>query len=78
MRLIESTMNTSTRAADQAISIWSPFTVLPIQIFNWVSRPQVDFHANAAAGIVVLVLMLLSMNGIAIWLRDRYAKKGAA
>ena len=59
-------------------SIWSPFTVLPIQIFNWVSRPQVDFHANAAAGIVVLVLLLLSMNAVAIWLRDRYQKKGAA
>ena len=59
-------------------SIWSPFTVLPIQIFNWVSRPQVDFHANAAAGILVLVLLLLSMNATAIWLRDRYQKKGAA
>ena len=59
-------------------SIWSPFTVLPIQIFNWVSRPQVEFHANAAAGILVLVLLLLSMNAIAIWLRDRYTKKGAA
>jgi phosphate transport system permease protein len=59
-------------------SIWSPFTVLPIQIFNWVSRPQVDFHANAAAGILVLVLLLLSMNAVAIWLRDRYQKKGTA
>jgi phosphate transport system permease protein len=59
-------------------SIWSPFTVLPIQIFNWVSRPQVDFHQNAAAGILVLVLLLLSMNAAAIWLRDRYQKKGAA
>jgi phosphate transport system permease protein len=59
-------------------SIWSPFTVLPIQIFNWVSRPQVDFHANAAAGILVLVLLLLSMNATAIWLRDRYQQKGAA
>jgi len=59
-------------------SLWSPFTVLPIQIFNWVSRPQVDFHANAAAGILVLVLLLLSMNGVAIWLRDRYTQKGAA
>ena len=59
-------------------SIWSPFTVLPIQIFNWVSRPQVEFHANAAAGILVLVLLLLSMNAVAIWLRDRYTKKGAA
>jgi phosphate transport system permease protein len=59
-------------------SVWSPFTVLPIQIFNWVSRPQVDFHENAAAGILVLVLLLLSMNAAAIWLRDRYQKKGAA
>jgi phosphate transport system permease protein len=58
-------------------SIWSPFTVLPIQIFNWISRPQPAFHTNAAAGILVLVLLLLSMNAMAIWLRDRYTKKGA-
>ena len=58
-------------------SIWSPFTVLPIQIFNWVSRPQVDFKANAAAGILVLLALLLTMNGLAIWLRDRYQKKVA-
>jgi phosphate transport system permease protein len=57
-------------------SIWSPFTVLPIQIFNWVSRPQVEFHANAAAAILVLVVLLLSMNALAIWLRDRYQKRG--
>ena len=57
-------------------SIWSPFTVLPIQIFNWVSRPQVEFHANAAAGILVLVALLLSLNAVAIWLRDRYQKRG--
>jgi phosphate transport system permease protein len=56
-------------------SIWSPFTVLPIQIFNWVSRPQVEFQANAAAGILVLVSLLLTMNAAAIWLRDRYQKK---
>jgi phosphate transport system permease protein len=59
-------------------SIWSPFTVLPIQIFNWISRPQTAFHTNAAAGILVLVLLLLSMNAAAIWLRDRYQKKGTA
>ena len=58
-------------------SIWSPFTVLPIQIFNWVSRPQTDFKANAAAGILVLLVLLLTMNGLAIWLRDRYQKKVA-
>jgi phosphate transport system permease protein len=57
-------------------SIWSPFTVLPIQIFNWVSRPQVEFHANAAAAILVLVTLLLSLNAVAIWLRDRYQKGG--
>jgi len=57
-------------------SIWSPFTVLPIQIFNWVSRPQAEFHAVAAAGIIVLVALLLSMNAGAIWLRDRYQKRG--
>jgi phosphate transport system permease protein len=56
-------------------SIWSPFTVLPIQIFNWVSRPQVEFQTNAAAGILVLLALLLTMNAAAIWLRDRYQKK---
>jgi phosphate transport system permease protein len=52
-------------------SIWSPFTVLPIQIFNWLSRPQVAFAENAAAGIIVLLVLLLAMNSIAIILRDR-------
>jgi phosphate transport system permease protein len=55
--------------------IWSPFTVLPIQIFNWVSRPQPEFHVNAAAGILVLLALLLTMNAVAIWLRDHYQKK---
>ena len=49
--------------------------MLPIQIFNWVSRPQVEFRANAAAGILVLLSLLLTMNAAAIWLRDRYQKK---
>ena len=56
-------------------SIWSPFTVLPIQIYNWVSRPQAAFAENAAAGIIVLLAFLLSMNAIAIFLRDRYQKQ---
>ena len=55
--------------------IWSPFTVLPIQIFNWVSRPQAAFQVNAAAAILVLLALLLTMNAAAIWLRDRYQKK---
>ena len=55
--------------------IWSPFTVLPIQIFNWVSRPQAAFAENAAAGIVVLLAFLLAMNAVAIVLRDRFQRK---
>lgn len=58
--------------------IWSPFTVLPIQIFNWVSRPQVEFRTNAAAGILVLLALLMAMNAAAIWLRDRYQKRYTA
>ena len=57
-------------------SVWSSFTVLPIQIFNWVSRPQTAFQANAAAAIVVLLVLLLSMNATAVWLRDRFGRKG--
>ena len=49
----------------------APFTVMPIQIFNWTSRPQEAFHANAAAAGFILVLMTLGMNGLAIYLRYR-------
>ena len=56
-------------------SPFDPFTVLPIQIFNWVSRPQREFHALAASGIVVLLAVLLSMNALAIVLRDRARRK---
>jgi phosphate transport system permease protein len=56
-------------------SIWSAFTVLPIQIFNWVSRPQADFRANAAAGIIILLVMLVVMNATAIFLRDRFQRQ---
>ncbi|QQE64758.1 phosphate ABC transporter, permease protein PstA [Leptolyngbya sp. BL0902] len=52
----------------------SPFTVLPIQIFNWVSRPQPAFHALAAGGIIVLMVILLMMNSLAIYLRNRFQK----
>ncbi len=47
------------------------FTALPIQIFNWVSRPQEEFHELAAAGIIVLLVVLLVMNGIAVFIRQR-------
>lgn len=53
----------------------SPFTALPIQIFNWVSRPQEAFLANAAAGIVVLLLCMLMMNAAAVTLRNRFQRK---
>jgi phosphate transport system permease protein len=52
-------------------SLQSPFTVLPIQIFNWTSRPQEAFHANAAAGIIVLLTVLISMNTVSILLRNK-------
>jgi phosphate transport system permease protein len=50
----------------------SPFTALPIQIFDWVSRPQPAFHTNAAAGIIVLMVLLLLMNATAILLRNKF------
>jgi phosphate transport system permease protein len=56
-------------------SVSSPFTVLPIQIFNWVSRPQEEFLQNAAAGSVVLLVTLLILNSIAIYLRGRLQKR---
>ena len=56
-------------------SLRDPFTVLPIQIFNWVSRPQQAFAANAAAGVVVLLFITLLMNALAIWLRQKYQQR---
>ena len=53
----------------------SPFTVLPIQIFNWVSRPQHGFIADAAAGIMVLLVTLLLLNALAIYLRNRLQRR---
>ena len=53
----------------------SPFTVLPIQMFNWVSRPGTDFHANAAAAGVVLMTLTLGMNAVAIAVRYRTRKR---
>jgi phosphate transport system permease protein len=53
----------------------SPFTVLPIQMFNWVSRPGTDFHANAAAAGVILMTLTLGMNAVAIVVRYRTRKR---
>lgn len=51
------------------------FTALPIQIFNWVSRPQQQFHELAAAAIIVLLVVLLVMNSLAIFIRHKMEKK---
>lgn len=51
------------------------FTTLPIQVFNWVSRPQAGFIVNAAAGIIILLLITFLLNGIAIYIRNRWYKK---
>jgi phosphate transport system permease protein len=51
------------------------FTVLPVQIYQWIARPQDDFRELAAAGIIVLLAILLTMNAFAIWLRNRYQRR---
>lgn len=56
-------------------SVNDAFTVLPIQIFNWISRPQDEFHILAAAAIVVLLVILLCMNSAAIYLRNRSIRR---
>ena len=51
------------------------FTVMPIQIYNWISQPQDDFRGLAAAGIILLLIMLLSLNSFAIFLRDYFQRR---
>lgn len=51
------------------------FTAIPIQLFSWVSRPQSEFQQTAAAGIILLLGLLLAMNTVAIYLRNRYERK---
>jgi phosphate transport system permease protein len=51
------------------------FSVLPIQIFNWISRPQAGFETNAAAAIIILLLITFIMNGIAVYFRNKWQKK---
>jgi len=51
------------------------YSALPIQIFNWTSRPQEDFQGLASAGIIVLLILLLTTNGIAILIRNKYQKR---
>ena len=56
-------------------TILGPFTALPIQIYQWVRLPQAEFKSLAAAAIIVLLAILLTMNAFAIWLRNRYQKR---
>jgi phosphate transport system permease protein len=56
-------------------TLLGPFTALPVQIYNWTSQPQEDFLKLAATGIIVLLGMLLTLNALAIWLRNRYQRQ---
>ncbi len=57
-------------------SVWDQFTVMPIQIFNWVQLPQEDYHVHlAGAAILVLLIILLSLNALAVYLRNRFQTK---
>lgn len=56
-------------------SPFSKFTALPIQIYNWTTRPQAEFHAIAASAIIVLLVLLLSLNAAAILLRNRFQRR---
>jgi phosphate transport system permease protein len=51
------------------------YTALPVQIFQWVTRPQDEYRVLAAAAIIVLLVLLLAMNSFAIWLRNRYEQR---
>jgi phosphate transport system permease protein len=56
-------------------SLLGAFTALPVQIYQWIARPQDEFRLLAAAGIIVLLAILLTMNALAIWLRNRYQRR---
>lgn len=56
-------------------SVFDEFTALPMQIYNWTSRPQDEFHALAAAGIIVLLALLIVMNSVAIIIRNKFSKR---
>ncbi len=65
----------STFITTDPAGFFSKFTVLPIQIYNWTSRAQAEYHHIAAAAIVVLLAMLLSLNAFAILLRNRFSRR---
>ena len=65
----------ASRYGSTRTSIDSAFTALPIQIFAWTQDPNQEFVARAAGAICVLMIILLAMNSVAIWLRNRYEQK---
>jgi phosphate transport system permease protein len=65
----------STAISFDPSSPFSKFTTLPIQIYNWTSRPQDEFHSLAAASILVLLVLLLSLNASAVLLRNRFSRR---
>lgn len=65
----------STAISFDPSSPFSKFTTLPIQIYQWISRPQDEFRSVAAAAILVLLVLLLSMNAVAVVLRNRFSRK---
>ena len=69
------TLGALTYVAQVPDSIFSPFTALPIQAFNWLSRPQPEFHTNAAAAITVLLGFMIMLNIVAILIRTKYQKR---
>jgi phosphate transport system permease protein len=54
---------------------FSAYTAMPLQIFDWVKQPQAEFQVLAAAGIIVMLVLLIAMNSFAIWLRNRYEQR---
>jgi phosphate transport system permease protein len=65
----------ATFATTASTGLFDQFSALPIQIFGWASEPQEAFKLLAAAAIIVLMAVLLAMNAVAIWLRNKYEKK---
>jgi phosphate transport system permease protein len=72
---IESPVDIVTNPASLLDVPFSMFTAIPMQIYGWATESRRDFHGVAAAGILVLLLMLLTLNGIAIYIRNRYQRK---
>jgi phosphate transport system permease protein len=69
------TLGALTYVAQVPDSVFSPFTALPIQAFNWLSRPQAEFHINAAAAITVLLTFMIALNLVAIIVRARFQRR---